>query len=126
MSWRDPRTVSTDGRGPTNKRGNLGVTPTELGRLVSAGAERVEERVRELEDTLLGAQSVSGKVRATLTEGFAMHFVVPYVFPEIERRHPDLEMHLLTTDRMLDLDKHEADLALSSARFSQSKGLWSA
>jgi DNA-binding transcriptional LysR family regulator len=96
-------------------RNRRGVTPTELGRLVAEGSERIDERVRELQDSLLRAQAVAGTVRVTMTEGLALHFVIPRVLPEIERRHPELEIHLLTTDRKLNLDKHEADLAL---RFS--------
>jgi DNA-binding transcriptional LysR family regulator len=96
-------------------RNRRGVTPTELGRLVAAGSQRIDEGVRELQDSLIRAQSVAGKVRVTMTEGLALHFVIPRILPEIERRYPDLEVHLLTTDRRLDLEKHEADLAL---RFS--------
>ncbi|MGC4064444.1 MAG: LysR family transcriptional regulator [Polyangiaceae bacterium] len=96
-------------------RNRRGVTPTELGRLVAAGTERIDEGVRELQDSLLHAQAIAGKVRITMTEGLALHFVIPRILPEIERRYPDLEIHLITTDRRLDLDKHEADLAL---RFS--------
>lgn len=96
-------------------RSRRGVTPTELGHMISTASEGIEVRVRELRDSLLRTEAVTGKVRLTMTEGLAIHFVIPRILPEIERRYPELELHLITTDRKIALDKHEADMAV---RFS--------
>ena len=76
-------------------------------------AERVEASVRAMED---GARSmedvVRGTVRLALTEGLALHVVVPRVLPALLEKYPELRIELITGDEAKDLVQHEADLAL--------------
>ena len=76
-------------------------------------AEGVEASVRAMEDGARAMEDVvQGTVRIALTEGLALHVVVPRVLPALLEKYPELRIELITGDDAKDLVQHEADLAL--------------
>lgn len=90
------------------------VTPAGLELLPHA--ERMEREALALERELLGRdQRVAGAVRVSATEMLATRFIAPHL-DRFTRRHPELTLDLLCTNRTLSLARREADIALRLSR----------
>jgi len=90
-------------------------------RLNSAGhailptAEQMEREAFALEARVSGRDSrVAGRVRLTAPEVLASRLVTPRL-PELYAVHPRLEVELLADNRLYDLGRREADLAIRLA-----------
>jgi len=93
-----------------------GWLPTAAGRRLLPRAERIErELIAAVRDVEGEDQRLAGRVRLTVTEMLATRFIAPHLH-KFHRRHPDIELELVCTNRDLDLGRREADVALRLAR----------
>lgn len=97
-------------------RGRHGLTPTRAAEAVLVAAEAMEVAHARLsrEATALDA-TAEGVVRVSVPPGLADTFVVP-ALATLRARHPGIVVELETSVRVVDLTRHEADLALRSVR----------
>ncbi|NEB04196.1 LysR family transcriptional regulator [Streptomyces sp. SID13726] len=95
------------------ERGRDGWTLTDTGRAVSENARAIEEALNRVADTVAGQDSPSlhGTVRVTAPDGFGTAFVTPALV-QVRRRHPQLQVELITATRQLALRPTGFDLAL--------------
>ncbi|MDB4972138.1 MAG: hypothetical protein JWN48_479 [Myxococcaceae bacterium] len=90
-----------------------GPLPTQLCLGLRERAERIEAEVLDFGDIARhDDRTVAGKVTLALTESFAVHVVLPNVLAPLQKQHPRLSLHLLSSDHSADLSRREADLAL--------------
>jgi len=93
-----------------------GWVATNAGRRLLARAERIEREVMAAVRDVEGEdQRLAGQVRLTATEMLSTRFIAPHL-TKFHRRHPDIELELVCTNRDLDLGRREADIALRLAR----------
>jgi DNA-binding transcriptional LysR family regulator len=93
-----------------------GLVPTEAGRAVRGRAVRVEEELAAALRELGGADArVEGSLRVTAGDGFIHYVLVPRL-GELRRRHPGLVLDLRADNRVVDLSRREADVAVRLAR----------
>ncbi|WP_438030061.1 LysR family transcriptional regulator [Sorangium sp. So ce233] len=93
-----------------------GLVPTRIAELVLPAAEAMEAAHRRLARDATGAESdAEGVVRVSAAPGFADVFVAPALV-RLRARHPRIRIELDASVRVLDLTRHEADLALRSVR----------
>lgn len=89
---------------------------TAAGRRLQARAERIEREVMAAVRDVEGEdQRLAGQVRLTATEMLSTRFIAPHLH-KLHRRHPDIEIELVCTNRDVDLGRREADIALRLAR----------
>ncbi|WP_406470520.1 LysR family transcriptional regulator [Streptomyces sp. NBC_01615] len=95
------------------ERGTEGWTLTDIGRAVSEDARAIEEALNRVVDTVAGQDSPSlhGTVRVTAPDGFGTVFATPALV-RVRRRHPQLQVELITATRQLALRPSGFDLAL--------------
>lgn len=75
--------------------------------------ERIEGEVLGVRDTLEAREpTVRGRVRLALTESLAVHAVIPHLMRPLRDAHPELVVDLVTSERVADLARREADLAI--------------
>jgi DNA-binding transcriptional LysR family regulator len=85
---------------------------TELGRAVLAIAERTDNELVELERRLSsGDPLLGGVVRLTTARDIASVLVIP-MLADFKRKHPSISVELSSEDRLLDLMRREADMAI--------------
>jgi DNA-binding transcriptional LysR family regulator len=90
--------------------------PSAAGRALEPRAERIENEMLALERELDGADSrLAGTVRVSATEMLATRFITPRL-GEFVARYPDVILDLQCTNRPVDLEKREADIALRLTR----------
>jgi len=90
--------------------------PTEAGRAVIAGAERVELEVQGLEAAASGVDRLAaGTVRLTSVPVLVNRLLLPAT-SSLLRAHSQLRLELIAEPRDLSLTKREADIALRLAR----------
>ena len=100
-------------------RSSTGYELTEAGLKVVAAATHVERQVNELAAAVGGHDlTQSGTVRVTVPAFFAQHVIIP-ALPELREHCPGLDVHLITTDDVLNLARREADIALRNVRPEQ-------
>jgi DNA-binding transcriptional LysR family regulator len=94
------------------ERHATGYRLSELGKELLTCAEGVEQAVMTVERRLVsnGGQ-LTGAIRVTCPEGMVSSFVAPLV-KEFHAQYPGLRVDLIVTERLLDLSKGEADVAL--------------
>ena len=98
------------------ERAKGGVTPTEAGSVVIAGAEQVELQVQSLEGAVTGTdRAVAGTTRVTSVPILVNRVLVP-ALPSLLDTHPALHVELVAEPRDLSLTKRQADIALRLAR----------
>ncbi len=98
------------------ERGQTGSRLTEGGQSLIAEAEAVERaaiRFANLAATQM--RGVSGALRFTTNELVANTMVIPGLV-EFRKLHPDVQVDLVITDRNLDLEAGEADLAIRTTK----------
>lgn len=98
------------------RRGADGWTPTDAGRRVVSHAARMAEEARALSHDVDEALArVEGSVRLTCLDEVAAWFLAPHV-PALHARHPGLCLELVCTERVLDLARGRADIAVRLMR----------
>lgn len=86
------------------------------GRALAPRAERVEAEMLALEREIDGADSrLAGMVRVSATEMLATRFISPHL-GAFTARYPDIVLDLQCTNRPVDLERREADVALRLSR----------
>lgn len=99
-------------RAPLFVRTRGGLRPTEAALRLRPGAERILDDLRALETSALAVdEAVRGVVRIATSDGLAS-FLVRRGLLELATRHPELSLEILGGNRVLDLARGEADLAL--------------
>jgi DNA-binding transcriptional LysR family regulator len=75
-------------------------------------AEQMEASSHSLETRVFGRdQSVRGLLRVTLAPPLATHLLMPD-FADFARRHPDIEMEIVSSGELANLTNREADVAI--------------
>lgn len=96
-------------------RAQGGTTLTEAGQALVAAAEAMERAAEDVERTVAGQRrSAAGIVRVTCSEALANMGLVPFL-PEFRTLYPEISLELAVSDRMLDLEAGEADVAIRNA-----------
>lgn len=98
------------------RRGAEGLVPTPAGRVVVEHAARMAEEARALRhDVDLAAARVEGKVRVTTLDEVAIWYLAPHL-SALHEQHPGLHVELLCTEKVLDLARGRADVAVRLGR----------
>ena len=98
------------------ERGQTGSRLTEPGQALIPEAEHVEQAAIRFGHLAAGQmRGVTGALRLTTNELVASTMVIP-ALAEFHKVHPDLRVDLVITDRSLDLENGEADLAIRTAQ----------
>ena len=102
-------------------RSPTGYRLTEAGHEILAAAERVEREALTV-DALAEQRGrrVAGTVRVTTNESLANLLLTP-ALADFARLHPDIRIEVYVEDRVVDLDRGEADVALRGS-FSAGRG----
>lgn len=95
-------------------RSRAGLTLTARGEAILPLAREAGDRLSEL-DEVARDERVAGTVRLALTAPVATYEVVPRL-PALRARYPELHVDLVTSARVADLTRREADLALRFVR----------
>jgi DNA-binding transcriptional LysR family regulator len=99
------------------KRHPTGYRLTELGNLMVVYAERVEEAVVTFERNLIASdQGLVGIIRVTCPEAFGYRLMRSNVVDKFTTRFPGLRVEFVMSDKLLDLAKGEADIAIRGGR----------
>jgi DNA-binding transcriptional LysR family regulator len=86
---------------------------TELGEALSPSAIRVEEAVTTFARDLAARDTgLSGVLRVTAPDGFANRLMESRLIDAFQVRYPGLRVELIVSDRVFDLSKGEADIAI--------------
>ena len=98
------------------ERGRGGLALTAAGEAVRAAAEQMESAALSAERRALGAdRELSGRVRVTAPEILGRYFVLPALH-SVHKRHPGIEIELISTITRLDVTRREADVAIRTIR----------
>ncbi|WP_068826187.1 LysR family transcriptional regulator [Pseudomonas sp. BMS12] len=97
-------------------RTSAGYSLTAAGEVAMAAAQNMENSASDLQRQILGMDGrMSGEVRVTTTESFALDFVIPAV-AAVRREHPGIEVKLQASNQMLNLARREADIAVRNVK----------
>lgn len=80
------------------------------GRAVHTKAQSIQSLVDEIGAMSL-KQTPSGVVNISMTQDIARTWLIP-ILPEFYRRHPDIEINIITNDFISDMVDEQIDLAL--------------
>lgn len=98
-----------------------GVTLTAAGQNFLLHAERIEIEAQAAEQRVYAADgTISGKVRLATREGVGAWLICPKV-AQLKRRHPQLNLDLVSEARTISLLKRDADITISLQYPSQSR-----
>lgn len=98
------------------ERGQTGSRLTEAGEALIGDAEMVERAAIRFANQAAGQmRGATGALRFTTNELVANTMVIPALV-EFRKFHPDIQVDLVITDRSLDLENGEADLAIRTAQ----------
>jgi DNA-binding transcriptional LysR family regulator len=98
------------------ERGQTGSRLTEAGTALIGEAELVERAAIRFANQAAGQlRGVAGGLRLTTNELVANTMVIPALL-EFRKIHPDVQVDLVITDRALDLENGEADLAIRTTQ----------
>lgn len=101
------------------ERTPAGFVATEAGLELLPHAERIESEVLAVERGLSGAdRRLAGIVRVTTTEMIATRFIAPELI-RFRETYPEITVELVCTQRAVDLERREADVALRLGRPEQ-------
>lgn len=93
-------------------RTSSGYALTSAGEVAMHAALEMEAAAAGLQRQILGLdERLSGVVRVTTTDSFAMDFIIPAV-ASLRLTHPGVEVQLQASTQMLNLTKREADIAV--------------
>ena len=97
--------------------------PTELAQKLAATAERIDDEVLALEREIAGSdRRLAGTLRVTSSETLAHGILMPHI-AAFHRLHPGLVINLTIDNRVLNLTRREADIALRPVR-PKEPSLW--
>lgn len=97
-------------------RSSSGYALTGAGEVAMRAAVEMEAAAAGLQRQILGLDDrLSGVVRVTSTDSFAIDFIIPAV-AELRRVHPGIEVQLQASTHMLNLSKREADIAVRTQK----------
>jgi len=97
-------------------RSARGYQLTAAGERAAGAAERVETELLSLDREISGRdQQLSGRLRVTASETLS-HSVLPALFGAFQKLHPRIELILTIDNRIMDLSRREADVALRVRR----------
>jgi DNA-binding transcriptional LysR family regulator len=97
-------------------RSTRGYQLTDAGRRAATTAERVETELLALDRDISGRdQQLSGVLRVTASETFS-YAVLPGLFAQFQSAHPLIRIVLTIENRVMDLSRREADVALRVRR----------
>lgn len=98
------------------ERSARGYRLTESGELAASAAERVETDLHALDREITGRdRQLSGSVRLTASETLS-YGVLPQLIAQFRRTHPGIQITLTIDNRVLDLSRREAEVALRTRR----------
>ncbi len=101
---------------PVFQRDGGRYTPTDDGATIIAAAERMEQETANVSRQFQGEdRALSGSVTITTSEVLSSFFVARHVMA-LGQAHPELRMQVVSSDGMLDLSRHEADVAIRPKR----------
>jgi DNA-binding transcriptional LysR family regulator len=93
-----------------------GLMPTELALVMRAHAESIESTVAALQRTASSqGDGVRGVVRVSSSDVIGVE-VLPPIVARLREAHPDLKIELVLTNRVQDLLRREADIAVRMVR----------
>ena len=94
-------------------RQQSGYKLTELGQDLVTYAERVEEAVQSLERHLVASDvNLAGSIRITCPEAIGVRLLHSPLIAKFNERYPDLRVEFIISDKLLDLARGEADIAI--------------
>jgi DNA-binding transcriptional LysR family regulator len=97
-------------------RAARGYRLTPAGEHAAATAERMEVELHALDREITGGdQRLTGTLRVTASETLS-YAVLPQLFAEFQAAHPAIQLILTIDNRLLDLSRREADVALRTRR----------
>jgi len=97
-------------------RSQLGLMPTELALALRSYAEAMESTAASLERAASSqGDGVRGAVRVSASEVIGVE-VLPPIVARLREQHPALKVELVLTNRVQDLLKREADIAVRMVR----------
>lgn len=97
-------------------RSQAGFLPTEAGQSLRVYAESLQSTVAALERAAASQGSeVTGTVRVTASDVIGVE-VLPPIIARLSEKHPDLAVELALSDRVQDLVRREADIAVRMLR----------
>lgn len=95
------------------ERHPTGYRLTELGRQLQSHAEKVDASVGAFQRHVMALDKrMMGNIRLTCPTGAGHLLMTSQVLDSFHRRHPNLKVELLMTDRFVDLSKGGADIAI--------------
>jgi DNA-binding transcriptional LysR family regulator len=98
------------------ERGQSGSRLTEAGRDLVAEAEKVERAAVAFENRAEAHQrGLAGTIKLTCIEILANATITPAI-GEFRKQYPEVQIELVITDRALDIEAGEADLAIRNGR----------
>lgn len=93
-----------------------GYSLTAAGEVAMAAALNMESSVAELQRQILGMDDrMSGVVRVTTTDSFAIDVVIPAI-ARLHQAQPGIEVQLQASTQLLNLSKREADIAVRTLK----------
>lgn len=96
---------------------------TPLGRIVAAGAERIEAEVLSLQSAIDAQQRLfTGSVRFTSSEVYANWIVAPFL-RSFRQQYPGVTVELIADDHRFDIARGEADVALRASSRPEGGGV---
>jgi DNA-binding transcriptional LysR family regulator len=101
-------------------RSTRGISPTEAGMEFKARCDRILAELEEARDAVAQqGRSVRGRLRLSAPLSFGVRHLVP-VLADLARAHPDLEIDVSYTDRVVDLigERFDAAVRIGSLRDS--------
>jgi DNA-binding transcriptional LysR family regulator len=102
------------------QRSTRRLTLTEIGELVFAQAQQIDQAVANIEQlTEQHQHEVKGCLRVTCPRPLGQRYLVP-LLAEFTRLHPKLEVALTVDDRMVDLIAEHIDVAIRVAHLDDS------
>lgn len=92
-------------------RGTQGLLPTDTALSMQSQAELMEATSATLRRMASGTRTVKGSVRISTSDIVATE-VLPPILVRLQEDHPELEVELSLSDRVEDLLRHQADIAV--------------
>lgn len=97
-------------------RTSRGYSLTAAGEVAMAAALNMESSAAELQRQILGMDDrMSGVVRVTTTDSFAIDVVIPAI-ARLHQAQPGIEVQLQASTQLLNLSKREADIAVRTLK----------
>ena len=87
------------------------IEPTAAGQRALGALSEVDRGLAHFRAALSSERDTTGVVRLTVPAPIAMHVVVP-ALPTLRASHPDIDLVLLATSRVLDVARGQADIAV--------------